>query len=51
MHKLSRREALRGTGVAALAAAGVAALPFVANASDDPLLGLLNRYMAERGVV
>jgi hypothetical protein len=47
MHKLSRREALRGTGVAALAAAGVAALPFVANASDDPLLGLLNRYMAE----
>ena len=39
MHKLSRREALRGTGVAALAAAGVAALPFVANASNDPLLG------------
>ena len=37
MHKLSRREALRGTGVAALAACGGAALPFVTNATDDPL--------------
>jgi hypothetical protein len=47
MKHLSRREALRGTGVAALAAAGVAPLPFVTNASDDPLLSLLNRCLAE----
>jgi hypothetical protein len=46
MKHLSRREALRGT--AALAAAGIGAPPFVANASDDPLLGLLNRFLAER---
>ena len=47
MHKLSRREALRGAGVAALAACGGAALPFVSNATDDPLLSSLNRYLAE----
>ena len=48
MNNQSRRDVLRGTGVAAMAAVGAAALPFVANASDDPLLGLLNRYLAER---
>jgi hypothetical protein len=54
MQKLARRDVLRGTGVAALAAlaaAGIAALPFVANASDDPLLSLLNRYLAEEAWV
>jgi hypothetical protein len=48
MKHIARRELLRGTGVAALAAAGGAALPFVANASDDPLLSLLNRFLAEQ---
>jgi hypothetical protein len=36
MKHLSRREALRGTGVVALAAAGAAAVPIVTTAVQDP---------------
>ena len=50
MQKLSRREALRGTGVAALAAAAMMPLVVggaVADAGTDPLFNVLNRFKAE----
>jgi hypothetical protein len=51
VQKLSRREALRGTGVAALAA-GAAMVPFVATAmpprqTGGDLPALLRRYLKE----
>ena len=47
LKELERRELLRGGVVAALALGAAAVVPFVARASDDPLLDLLNRYLAE----
>jgi hypothetical protein len=46
---IGRRELLRGGGVAALAVAGVAAIPTVGGAktiAGDPLLAVLNRFKA-----
>ena len=47
MHKLSRREALRGTGVAALAV-GAAVVPFAAKAStgEEEAMRLWQEFMA-----
>ena len=42
LKELERRELLRGGVVAALALGAAAVVPFVARASDDPLLDLLN---------